>query len=85
MATFEVDDREPAHGQAHAVAEIKAVVIRAPVTNCFVHARDQLAVNRSAVTANNACYATHFIKLMMKVETGGVRRTKPVTFSVLSF
>jgi hypothetical protein len=55
------------------------------VTNCFVHARDQLAVNRSAVTANNACYATHFVKLMLKVEPGGVLTTRPVTFFVLSF
>ena len=84
-AAFQIDDRKPAHGEAHPVAEIKAVVIRASMTNSLVHARDLLAVNRSAVTANNACYATHFVKRMMKVEPGGVRKTKRATFSVLSF
>jgi hypothetical protein len=54
------------------------------MTNRFIHARDELAVYRSAVTANNACYATHFVKRIMN-RPGGVRKTKPVTLSVLSF
>jgi hypothetical protein len=55
------------------------------MTDSFVHARDQLAVNRSAVNTNNACYATHFVKRMIKVEPGGVRKTRRATFPVLSF
>jgi hypothetical protein len=59
VAAFEVDDRKAAHRQSHAGAEMKAVVVRPPMTNGLVHPRQQISVNRSAVTANNACYATH--------------------------
>jgi hypothetical protein len=85
LPAFQIYDRQTAHCQTHALAEIEAVLIGAPMTDRFIHARDQLAVYRSAVTANNACYATHFVKRIMNVEPGGVRRTEPVTFSVLSF
>ena len=61
VPAFQINDRKPAHGQAHAVAQIKAVVIGPAVTNGLVHAPQQLAVYRSAVTTNNACYATHFL------------------------
>src|SRR6266850_372666 len=40
LTAFQIDDRQPAHCQAHALTEIKAVLVRAPVTNGLVHARD---------------------------------------------
>jgi hypothetical protein len=27
----------------------------------LVHTRQQVAINRRAITANDACYATHFV------------------------
>ena len=58
----------------------KTVIIRASMTNSFVHARDQLAVNRSAVTANNACYATHFESWKLARES--IRFTGPGTYLI---
>src|SRR5436853_1669126 len=35
----EIDDRQPAHSQADAVAEIKSIVVRTAMTNGVVHSR----------------------------------------------
>ena len=59
LSVREVDDREPSHGQAHAIAEIETVVVRTTMPNRLVHAREQLAINRSAVFVNYPCNATH--------------------------
>src|SRR2546421_2687568 len=44
LSVREIDDRKTPHGQSHAVAEIKAIVVRTAMTNRFVHAREQLAI-----------------------------------------
>jgi hypothetical protein len=33
------------------------------MANSFVHPREQFAVDRRAVTPNDACYATHLLNL----------------------
>ncbi len=59
----EIDDRQPAHRQSDAVAEIESVIIRTAMTDGIVHAREQVAVDRRAITTNDACYATHLFSL----------------------
>jgi hypothetical protein len=59
LPALQVNNRKTAHRQAHAVIEVKPIVIRPAMMNRFVHARQQLAIDRRAITANNSCYATH--------------------------
>src|ERR1041384_7476310 len=61
LAALQINDCETAHRQAHAVIEVKSIFIGPAMMNCFVHAREQLAVDRRAITTNNSCYATHLI------------------------
>jgi len=42
------------------------------MTNRIVHPGEQFAIDLRAVTANNACYATHKIRLFWKVEPENV-------------
>jgi hypothetical protein len=32
------------------------------MTNRFVHAGQEIAINLRAITANDACYSTHFVR-----------------------
>ena len=59
LSVCEIDDREPPHRQSHPIAEIETVIVRTTMTNGLIHAREQLAVDRSAVFVNYACNATH--------------------------
>src|SRR5438093_1571691 len=59
LSVREIDDREPSHRQSHAIAEIETVIVRTAMTNGLIHAREQLAINRSAVFVNYSCNATH--------------------------
>ena len=59
LSVREIYDREPAHRQSHAIAEIETVIVRTAMTNGLIHAREQLAINRSAVFVNYSCNATH--------------------------
>src|SRR5438128_10733732 len=40
----EIDNRKPAHSQAHGAAEIEAIVVRTAMANCIAHPAEQIPI-----------------------------------------
>ena len=62
-AAREIDNRQPAHPQAHGPAEIEAVFVRTAMANCVAHPADQMLVNVATIVSNYACDSTHNVSL----------------------
>jgi hypothetical protein len=63
LPALEINDRKTPHRQPHAVAHIETILVRAAMMNGLVHTRQQLAIDRRAITANVSCYATHLFAI----------------------
>src|SRR5882724_7636482 len=58
-ATCQIDDGEPAHGEADVVAEPEAVLVGASMDKARVHRRDEVPGNRTAVEIDYADDSAH--------------------------
>ena len=61
LAALQIDDGKAAHTQADWAIEIEAVVIRAAMPDCRVHAAHQFLVNVVTVSSNYSCDSTHLV------------------------
>ena len=50
LPRMHIDDRQPAHPQAHAISKVKPVVIRAPPPNERTHPPNQFLVDTSSLS-----------------------------------
>ena len=63
LPALEIDDRETSHRQANAIAHIETILIGAAMMDGLVHTREQLAIDRRAITANVSCNSAHLFTI----------------------
>src|SRR6266550_3001350 len=59
LAAFQIYDRQPAHTQADALAEVEAIFIRATMAYGFAHARDKRLIHRRIIVLDYAYNSAH--------------------------
>jgi hypothetical protein len=69
LATFQINDRQPAHGKSDAIVKIEAVFVRPSMADRLAHSAEQRLVYLPVTRANYSYDSTHNIFLFRLCRT----------------